>query len=590
MRLIAVIPARGGSKGVPRKNLAQVGGQSLVARAVHAAAGCATIACTVVSSDDPAILAEGTRTGADIALLRPADLAQDDTPMLPVLQHAVRHVESLGQTVDAVVLLQPTTPTRTADDVTAACDRFAAGNADSLASVIPVPFDHHPEWTFTLDDAGQLHRATAAPDAPFVLPTRRQELPPAWHRDGAIYITRRDVLIDGNSLYGARVLGFARSADNAVNIDTPADLARAHQLFGSATIRIGEREVGPGHPCFIIAEIAQAHDGSLGAAHAYIDAAARAGADAIKFQTHIADAESTAAEPFRVKFSKQDDTRKDYWRRMEFTPAQWAGLAQHAAEKGLVFLSSAFSDAAVDLLENIGMPAWKVASGELTTLPLLRRMAATGAPVILSSGMSSWEDLDAAAETVRAAAPAGITHNNLALLQCTTSYPCPPERIGYNVMNEMRARYGVPVGLSDQSGTVHAGVAAAALGANMLEIHITFSRECFGPDVPASVTTTELADLVRGIRYVEAALASPIDKQAEAVATTSLRETFGKSVVAARALPAGHVLRADDLACKKPGNQGWPAARFDELPGRTLRAALTLDDPLTESNLEPRGD
>src|SRR5215467_15257875 len=148
--------------------------------------------------------------------------------------------------------------------------------------------------------------------------------------------------------------------------------------------------------CCIVAEVAQAHDGSLGTAHAFIDACARAGADAIKFQTHIASAESTPGEPWRVKFSRQDASRYDYWKRMEFTAEQWRGLAEHANERGLIFLSSAFSFAAVELLERLGMSAWKVGAGEVTNLPLLERMARTGKPVLLSSGMSTWAELDAA--------------------------------------------------------------------------------------------------------------------------------------------------------------------------------------------------
>src|SRR5688572_8301641 len=170
--------------------------------------------------------------------------------------------------------------------------------------------------------------------------------------------------------------------------------------------------------CVIVAEVAQTHDGSLGTALAYIDAAASAGADAIKFQTHIAAAESTPAEPWRVRFSLQDETRYDYWRRMEFTEAQWRCLARRAAEKNIAFLSSAFSIEAVDLLARIGVPAWKVGAGEITNLPLLRRMAATGKPMILSSGMSTWEEMDAAVEVVRASG------NSLCVLQCTSEYPC----------------------------------------------------------------------------------------------------------------------------------------------------------------------
>src|SRR5690242_6804505 len=167
--------------------------------------------------------------------------------------------------------------------------------------------------------------------------------------------------------------------------------------------------------CMIIAEVAQAHDGSLGMAHAFIDAAARAGADAVKFQTHIAAAESSPQEPWRVKFSYQDASRYDYWKRMEFTEAQWVGLEQHAREKGLVFLSSPFSMQAVELLARVGVPAWKVGAGEVSNLPMLERLAATGKPVILSSGMSPWEEMDRAVEAVR---------RNCAVLQCTTSYPC----------------------------------------------------------------------------------------------------------------------------------------------------------------------
>lgn len=335
----------------------------------------------------------------------------------------------------------------------------------------------------------------------------------------------------------------------------------------------------PNRSCLIVAEIAQTHDGSLGTAHAYIDAAARAGAQAIKFQTHIAAAESTPGEPWRVKFSPQDETRYDYWKRMEFTPAQWAGLAAHAREKGLIFLSSAFSFEAVDLLEGIGVPAWKVGAGETSNLPMIGRMAATGKPVILSSGMSDWDELDRAVECVRrAGAP-------VAVLQCTTAYPCPPEKLGLNVIELLAGRYDCPVGLSDHSGTIYAGLAAATLGARIIEVHVTFSRECFGPDVVASITTQELARLVEGVRFIERAMKSPVDKAEMARSLTDLRRTFGKSVVAGRDLPAGHQLSLDDLALKKPGT-GIPPSGLDRLVGRRLAVAVRADHLISETDLE----
>ena len=140
--------------------------------------------------------------------------------------------------------------------------------------------------------------------------------------------------------------------------------------------------------CLIIGEVAQAHDGSLGFAHAFIDAIANAGADAVKFQTHIAAAESTPAEPWRVKFSPQDQTRYDYWQRMEFSEAQWLGLKQHAEARGLLFLSSPFSVEAVELLSRVGVAAWKIASGEVSSRQMFERISATRLPVLLSTGMS----------------------------------------------------------------------------------------------------------------------------------------------------------------------------------------------------------
>jgi len=332
-------------------------------------------------------------------------------------------------------------------------------------------------------------------------------------------------------------------------------------------------------PCYVIAEVGQAHDGSLGTAHAYIDAAARAGADAVKFQTHIAAAESTPAEPWRVKFSKQDDTRYDYWKRMEFTEPQWVGLREHADDVGIGFLSSPFSPEAVDLLERVGVAAWKIASGEVANSPLLQRILRDGRPVILSSGMSPLAELDRAVELIR-------SHDvPLTVLQCTSAYPCPPEKVGLNVIGELRQRYGCPVGLSDHSGTIFTGLAGAALGIDALEVHITFSREAFGPDVPASLTLEELRMLVDGIRFIERAMESPVDKDGLAVEMESLRGLFTKSIVAARRLPAGHLLTESDLACKKPGT-GLPASQLDELVGMRLVRGVDVDEQLALNDVK----
>ena len=335
------------------------------------------------------------------------------------------------------------------------------------------------------------------------------------------------------------------------------------------------------HRVVVIGEVGQAHDGSLGTAHAFVDAIADAGADAVKFQTHIAAAESRADEPWRVKFSYADDTRYEYWKRMEFTAQAWAGLRQHAEDRGLAFLSSPFSLEAVDLLRRVGVAAWKVASGEVANPLLLDAVAQTGAPVLLSSGMSGWAELDGAVARLR-----GAGAGPLAVLQCTSAYPVAPERVGLNVLREIRARYGCPTGLSDHSGTIFPSLAAVALGGRVIEVHVTLSREMFGPDVAASVTSSELRLLVEGVRYLGAAVAAPVDKDEVATELAPMRALFGRSLVARRALPAGHVLQASDLTAKKPAGAISPA-RLESLIGRRLRRALHVDEPLHDDDIEP---
>jgi N,N'-diacetyllegionaminate synthase len=321
----------------------------------------------------------------------------------------------------------------------------------------------------------------------------------------------------------------------------------------------------------IIGEVAQAHDGSLGLAHAYIDAIASAGADAVKFQTHIASAESTREEPWRVRFSTQDGSRYDYWRRMEFTADQWAALRRHAVHRGLHFLSSPFSIQAAELLARVGVAAWKIASGEVDSLGVLEVIAQTRLPVLLSTGMSSLDQIDSAVGRLR---DRGL---DIAVLQCTSAYPCPPERLGLNLLQTFRDRYGCPVGLSDHSGTIYPGFAAATLGASVIEVHVTLSREMFGPDVSSSVTTGELRQLVEGVRFLERARAHPVDKDDLAKELAPLRQLFTKSVVARVDLPAGTLLGEEHLTVKKPGT-GIPAARLSSLLGARLVRELRADE------------
>jgi N-acetylneuraminate synthase len=334
--------------------------------------------------------------------------------------------------------------------------------------------------------------------------------------------------------------------------------------------------------CLVIGEVAQAHDGSLGTAHAYIDAIAAAGADAVKFQTHLAEAESTPSEPWRVRFSPQDATRYAYWRRVSFNEEQWARLRDHAVERGLAFLSSPFSLEAAQMLDRIGVNAWKIASGEVSNVPLLEFMLQTGKPLLVSTGMSAMEEVDAA---IKRFSGAGA---EFAVLQCTSKYPCPPEEVGLNMLRVFRERYGCEVGLSDHSGTIFPALAAVALGAKVIEVHVTFSRECFGPDVPASITTGELEQLVNGVRYIERMLNCPVEKDRMAAALEPVRNIFQKSIVLREKLPAGTVLRTEHLTLKKPGT-GLPGASLPDVVGKRLTRALEADEILHETDLAIAG-
>ncbi len=314
----------------------------------------------------------------------------------------------------------------------------------------------------------------------------------------------------------------------------------------------------------IIAEIAQAHDGSLGLAHAYIDAVAKTGADVIKFQTHIADEESSVHEPWRKKFSYVDETRFEYWKRMEFDKNEWLELQKHAEDKGLIFISSPFSILAVEWLEEMNIPFWKVASGETNNLPMIDKMIETGKPIILSSGMSYQEDID---EAIRYIQNSGV---EVRWMQCTSAYPTQPEDIGVDVIKEYKEKYNILTGFSDHSGKIYACLAALAKGADMIEVHVTMSKDMFGPDVSSSITLDELALLVEGRDYYHRMNNGSYDKNGKTDEVAHLKKLFNKSIMAARTISKASLISLEDLKFVKPLN-GIPANAYKEVIEREVK-------------------
>ena len=325
----------------------------------------------------------------------------------------------------------------------------------------------------------------------------------------------------------------------------------------------------------VIAEVGSVHDGSYGNAEKLIDLVAEVGAQAIKFQTHISEEEGLKDAPPPHYFTSE--ARNAYFDRTGFSGEQWGQLKVRADQRGIEFLSSPFSMAAVDLLESIDMGIYKIPSGEVTNLPLLEKIADLGKPVLLSSGMSSWSELDLAVEIFR-------NRCDLTVLQCTSVYPCPAEQVGLNVMTEMAKRYKCAVGLSDHTLGPAAAIAAVALGATVIEKHFTFSRYMYGSDACHSTEPEDFRLLIDALGKTWVMAANPVDKN-DMAPHAAMKEIFEKSIVAASDLAVGTVLKVEHLAFKKPGT-GISAARYRELIGVQLHKSIACDQMFEEMHLK----
>jgi N,N'-diacetyllegionaminate synthase len=298
----------------------------------------------------------------------------------------------------------------------------------------------------------------------------------------------------------------------------------------------------------LVAEVAQAHDGSLGQAHAFIDAVSKAGVSDIKFQMHFAEHESSLEDKFRSKCFPQDASRYDYWKRMEFNVEQWSGLARHCYDKNLNIIISPFSSYAIDLCSRLNIKSIKIGSGEADNYHLFSRIKVFSKEIILSSGLSTWAEMKNAVDCFHDFA------GDLFLLQCTSKYPCPLSEVGINIIPEIKKRYNVIPGLSDHSGSIIPTIIAASQNiAKMSEVHVCFSRDAFGPDTSSSLTLSELAYLQKALNDIEMVLNACVDKDKSAESLMHVKSLFGRSMFAASSLPVGHILSESDIVFRKPG-------------------------------------
>lgn len=320
----------------------------------------------------------------------------------------------------------------------------------------------------------------------------------------------------------------------------------------------------------IIAEIGSVHDGSFGNALKLIELAHSVGADVVKFQTHIADAETTRYAPSPSYF--KSESRFDYFERTSFSLDQWCELKHKAHSLGMLFCSSPFSTLAVQLLHEVDIDLLKIASGEVTNLPMLSYIRELNYPVLLSSGMSSYAEIEDALAALG-------TKNEICLMQCTSSYPASDKEIGLNILNEFRERFpsNIELGYSCHSSEIYAPIAAAALGATVIEKHLTFSRAMYGSDAQFALEPSEFKKMVEGVRSVWTMLDNPVQKT-----TTKFHEmkmTFEKSIVAQHNIDVGETFSAKNLTVKKPGD-GVGASNFNKFLGKVATRSIKANEQL----------
>jgi len=331
---------------------------------------------------------------------------------------------------------------------------------------------------------------------------------------------------------------------------------------------------------FIIAEAGVNHNGSVDLALKLIDSAKASGADAVKFQTFRADKLATRSAhkaAYQERTTASEESQFEMLERLELDTETHIRLIEHCCQVGIQFLSSPFDAESADLLAKMDIPLFKIPSGEITNLPFLDHVARKGRPIILSTGMSTLGEIEEALTVLRAAGNRQIT-----LLHCVTEYPAPYAEVNLRAMNTLKAAFGLPVGYSDHTPGIEIPIAAAALGAAVIEKHFTVDRSLAGPDHAASLEPNELGQMVTAIRHVEAALGDGI--KAPARCELPNISVARKSVVAARSLIAGQRLTSDDLDIKRPGNGIAPRLK-PMLIGRTLSSGVEKDEVLRWDHL-----
>jgi N,N'-diacetyllegionaminate synthase len=549
-RLLFLVPARGGSVRLPGKNLLPVGGIPLVGRAIRTARlAAATLgqpdAIVACSTDDPAIATAARAWHAEV-IDRPARLATADATSVDVALHALEAVAASGADVRALILVQPTGPLVEPADLVEAVRRHERDGRP----IVAVRDSHPAAWHVETGADGSLTRRADGPLAARLLA-------------GSVYVIARSQVSAAHSFAPPDAEAIVIPDDRAADVDEAVDLLAAEAILGARAVRTFEldgRTIGEG--VFVIAEAGVNHNGDPALAHRLIDAAADAGADCVKFQTFDPATLASAAAPtaaYQQLAGAQDDQRA-MLEGLVLPADAWPALRDHAHERDLVFLSSPFDDASAELLQGLDVPAFKVASGELTNLPFLERLAGRGRPLLVSTGMAEMVEV---ADAVDAIALAGDPP--IALFHCVSSYPARPSDANLRAIETMRRAFGVPVGWSDHTPGIELPIAATALGATLIEKHLTLDRSMSGPDHAASLEPDEFRAMVDGIRVAASARGDGVKRPV--AAERPIADVARKSLHWASTLRAGELVEAAHLVAMRPGT-GMPPAALAQVSGR----------------------
>ena len=338
-------------------------------------------------------------------------------------------------------------------------------------------------------------------------------------------------------------------------------------------VKIANKWVGNNEPVFIVAEAGINHNGEVEKAKMLISAAAEAGADAIKFQTHIPEKEMIKEGPTAAYVG---ESLFDLLKKVELSLEDYKELKRYAEKKGLLFLSTPFSMEAIDLLDDLGVKAFKISSGDLTTFPMLEKIAKKGKPIILSTGMSSYEEIKNSINFIKK------INNQLIILHCTSDYPTKYENVNLGVIKKLKDDFRFPVGISDHSEGIYIALAAVALGACLVEKHFTTNRSWPGPDQKVSIEPGELEELVKGAKAIKKALG---DEKTVTKDELEGQKMARKSIVSTKQIPKGTIIKEDMVGIKRPGT-GIPAKELFKVIGKRTKRHIKSDTVINWRDLE----